>query len=50
MPQSDGTLQVALLSEHAKLPTKGSVLAAGYDLYAAYDTVIPAKGALLRSS
>lgn len=43
---SDSKLQVTLLSENAKLPTKGSALAAGYDMYAAYDAVIPAKGAL----
>lgn len=26
-------LQVARLSDHAKMPTRGSALAAGYDLY-----------------
>lgn len=37
-------LFVKKLSEFATLPTKGSKLAAGYDLYAAYDYVIKAKG------
>lgn len=32
------------LSEHATLPTRGSPLAAGYDLYSAHDVVIPARG------
>lgn len=36
-------LQIKKLVAHAKLPTRGSALAAGYDLYAAEDTVIPAK-------
>ena len=31
----DGKLQVAKLSENATLPTRGSPLAAGYDLYSA---------------
>ena len=50
MQASNDKLQVTLLSEHAKLPTKGSVQAAGYDLYAAYDAVIPAKGARFLAS
>jgi deoxyuridine 5'-triphosphate nucleotidohydrolase len=33
-------LRVQLLSEHANIPTLGSSLAAGYDLYSAYDYVI----------
>ncbi|GFN99918.1 deoxyuridine 5'-triphosphate nucleotidohydrolase [Plakobranchus ocellatus] len=37
-------LQFAKLSEHAKAPTRGSALAAGYDLYSAYDYIVPAKG------
>ncbi|KAH6638472.1 dUTPase-like protein, partial [Boeremia exigua] len=37
-------LQVLLLSEHARAPTKGSVYAAGHDLYAAKDVVIKARG------
>jgi dUTP pyrophosphatase len=36
--------QVKKLSEHATLPTRGSIGAAGYDLYAAYDGVVPARG------
>ncbi|CAN3353209.1 deoxyuridine 5'-triphosphate nucleotidohydrolase [Diutina catenulata] len=38
------TLQVHLRSENATLPTKGSALAAGYDLYASEDAVIPKHG------
>jgi dUTP pyrophosphatase len=38
------TLQVRFLSEHAQLPSRGSAGAAGYDLYSAHDTVIPARG------
>ncbi|KAG1169264.1 hypothetical protein G6F70_008487 [Rhizopus microsporus] len=37
-------LFVKRLSEYAKLPTRGSAHAAGYDLYCAHDTVIPAQG------
>lgn len=40
-------LQVAKLSEHAIIPTRGSALAAGYDLYSAYDYVAPARGKVL---
>eukprot|EP00486_Rosalina_sp_Unknown_P011067 CAMPEP_0201591854 /NCGR_PEP_ID=MMETSP0190_2-20130828/189900_1 /ASSEMBLY_ACC=CAM_ASM_000263 /TAXON_ID=37353 /ORGANISM="Rosalina sp." /LENGTH=401 /DNA_ID=CAMNT_0048050345 /DNA_START=81 /DNA_END=1286 /DNA_ORIENTATION=+ len=40
-------LKVKKLSEHATIPTKGSVLAAGYDLVAAYDLEIPARGKAL---
>ncbi|EME79025.1 uncharacterized protein MYCFIDRAFT_208655 [Pseudocercospora fijiensis CIRAD86] len=35
-------LQVKLLSESAKPPTRGSEYAAGYDLYASKDAVVPA--------
>ncbi|KAI8611930.1 dUTPase-like protein [Chytriomyces sp. MP71] len=38
------TLQVKLLSEKAKLPARGSVGAAGYDLFAAKDCTIPSNG------
>ncbi|CAD6441562.1 0a2c19c7-3ad5-4bea-8969-2308a8c4e32c [Sclerotinia trifoliorum] len=31
-------------SPRARLPTRGSAFAAGYDIYAAKDTVVPAKG------
>uniref|UniRef100_A0A8C5WEA9 Deoxyuridine 5'-triphosphate nucleotidohydrolase n=1 Tax=Leptobrachium leishanense TaxID=445787 RepID=A0A8C5WEA9_9ANUR len=34
-------LSFAKLSEHAFTPTRGSARAAGYDLYSAYDYVIP---------
>jgi hypothetical protein len=37
-------LKFQRLSEKACPPTRGSKLAAGYDLYSAYDYVIPAKG------
>ncbi|OAL07246.1 dUTP diphosphatase, partial [Phaeosphaeriaceae sp. SRC1lsM3a] len=40
-------LQVLLLSEHARAPTKGSVYAAGHDLYSARDVVVPARGRVL---
>ena len=38
------TLRVKRLSEHAVLPVRGSKLAAGYDLAAAHDRIIPAHG------
>ena len=37
-------LKVKLLSEHGKLPVRGSAKAAGYDLFAAHPTVVPARG------
>ena len=37
-------LRFAKLTDKAFAPTKGSVFAAGYDLYAAYDAVVPPKG------
>lgn len=37
-------LLVKKLVETAQAPTRGSAFAAGYDLYAAKETVIPAKG------
>merc|ERR1719492_556759 len=37
-------MQVAKLSDKAIIPTKGSKLAAGYDLYSAEDATIPARG------
>jgi dUTP pyrophosphatase len=40
-------LQVLLLSEHAKAPTKGSVYSAGHDLYSAKEMIIPARGRAL---
>lgn len=38
------SLKVYLRSSEAKLPTKGSALAAGYDLYSSEDAQIPAHG------
>ncbi|KAI0285057.1 dUTPase-like protein [Russula aff. rugulosa BPL654] len=40
-------LLIKRLSEKAKLPTRGSALAAGYDLYSAEKKVIPAHGKAL---
>jgi dUTP pyrophosphatase len=37
-------LLIKKLSEFATVPTKGSKFSAGYDLYAAYDYVIKARG------
>lgn len=42
--QPQPPLLVKKLTETATAPTRGSAFAAGYDLYAAKDTVIPAKG------
>lgn len=41
------SLQVKLLSPTARAPTRGSAFAAGYDLYASADTLIPARGKAL---
>lgn len=40
-------LLIKKLSDKAKLPTRGSAYAAGYDLYAAKETTIPARGKAL---
>ncbi|KAH7068480.1 dUTPase-like protein [Paraphoma chrysanthemicola] len=40
-------LQVLLLSDKARAPTKGSAYAAGHDLYSAKDITIPARGRAL---
>ncbi|KAM5383615.1 hypothetical protein ACJZ2D_001852 [Fusarium nematophilum] len=40
-------LQIKKLSDKARLPTRGSAFAAGYDIYAARDTTIPARGKAL---
>lgn len=40
-------LQVKKLSDKARLPTRGSAFAAGYDIYASKDTVVPARGKVL---
>ncbi|KAI5962823.1 DUT1 [Candida theae] len=42
--ESTESLKVYLRSENGKLPTKGSALAAGYDLYSSEDATIPAHG------
>jgi dUTP pyrophosphatase len=43
-------LLVKKLSDKARLPTRGSAFAAGYDLYAAKDTTVPARGKVLVST
>lgn len=40
-------LLIKKLSATAKLPTRGSDFAAGYDLYASKDTTVPARGKAL---
>ena len=40
-------LLIKKLSDKARLPTRGSAFAAGYDLYAAKETVIPSRGKAL---
>lgn len=40
-------LQVALLSDAARAPTRGSDKAAGYDLYSAVDITVPKQGKAL---
>ena len=40
-------LLIKKLSDKARLPTRGSAFAAGYDIYAAKDTMIPARGKAL---
>ena len=40
-------LQVKKLSPSARLPTRGSAFAAGYDVYASKDTTVPARGKVL---
>ncbi|CEJ86210.1 Putative DUTP diphosphatase [[Torrubiella] hemipterigena] len=47
---SEPALQVKKLSATARLPTRGSDFAAGYDLYASKETVIPARGKALVST
>lgn len=48
MPSSESipntVLRFAKLSENATAPTRGTPLAAGYDLYSAHNIVVPAKG------
>lgn len=40
-------LLIKKLSDKARLPTRGSAFAAGYDVYAAKETTIPARGKAL---
>lgn len=44
---STSNLLIKRLSDKAKLPTRGSALAAGYDLYSAEKKIIPARGKAL---
>jgi dUTP pyrophosphatase len=46
-PDHAPALLIKKLSDKAKLPTRGSAFAAGYDIYAARDTVIPGRGKAL---
>ena len=49
-PMTDQTsvpLLVKKLSSSAKAPTRGSAFAAGYDVYSAKDTTVPARGKTL---
>ena len=45
--EQDDALRIKLLSSKAKMPTKGSRMAAGHDLYAMEEVLIPAKGQTL---
>ncbi|KAK3954881.1 deoxyuridine 5'-triphosphate nucleotidohydrolase [Pseudoneurospora amorphoporcata] len=40
-------LLIKKLSDKARLPTRGSAFAAGYDIYASKETTIPARGKAL---
>lgn len=40
-------LLIKKLSDKGRLPTRGSAFAAGYDIYAARETVVPARGKAL---
>ena len=42
--KADDNLEVRLHSDRAQIPTRGSPEAAGYDLYSAEDTIVPAHG------
>lgn len=46
-PAAEPALQVKKLSPQGRLPTRGSEFAAGYDIYAAKDTTVPARGKVL---
>jgi dUTP pyrophosphatase len=47
MAESSPPLLVKKLSDTARLPTRGSAFAAGYDVYASKDITIPARGKAL---
>lgn len=47
MPVDFVMMKFAKLSKNAFPPTRGSKLAAGYDLYSAYDYIVPAKGKVI---
>ena len=48
VPRPHGpVLKFKRLSHHAFVPTKGSEMAAGYDLKSAYDAIVPAEGKAL---
>ncbi|GEM12793.1 DUTPase Dut [Rhodotorula toruloides] len=47
---SPASFLVQRLSDSAKVPTRGSALAAGYDLYSAEDKTVPAQGKALIST
>lgn len=40
-------LLIKKLSDKAKVPTRGSAFAAGYDIYAAKEAVVPARGKVM---
>ncbi|XP_050395438.2 deoxyuridine 5'-triphosphate nucleotidohydrolase isoform X1 [Patella vulgata] len=44
MPTDNIILKFAKLTKNALTPTRGSKLAAGYDLYSAYNVTVPSKG------
>ncbi|KAG0636496.1 dUTPase-like protein [Tuber brumale] len=45
--KSNANLRIRRLSSKARIPKRGSALAAGYDLYSAHDTAINARGKAL---
>uniref|UniRef100_A0A0A9DLL3 dUTP diphosphatase n=1 Tax=Arundo donax TaxID=35708 RepID=A0A0A9DLL3_ARUDO len=47
IPKITPLLKVKKLSDKAVLPSRGSALAAGYDLSSAVETVVPARGKAL---
>ncbi|KAJ9115488.1 hypothetical protein QFC22_005246 [Naganishia vaughanmartiniae] len=49
-PPASAGLLIKRLNPAAQLPTRGSALAAGYDMYAAVEKVVPARGKALVST